>query len=99
MPARRVGSGARTVGRAGSTAAAMVAAMPAPRRPAASRQRADAPPEDRSTCTACRGTGQVISGLGGTPSTVSCPWCGGSGKFQAGSDAQVAHQSHGSAEA
>jgi DnaJ-class molecular chaperone len=44
---------------------------------------------DRSGCTACRGTGQVISGKGGTPHTVTCPWCGGDGKFHPGRDAQT----------
>jgi hypothetical protein len=28
---------------------------------------------------ACRGSGQVISNLGGTPSQLVCPWCGGGG--------------------
>jgi len=28
---------------------------------------------------ACRGSGQVISNLGGTTSTLACPWCGGGG--------------------
>ena len=41
-------------------------------------------------CRPCRGTGSVISNLGGTPRTVTCPWCGGSGEFQPGRDAQVA---------
>jgi DnaJ-class molecular chaperone len=39
-------------------------------------------------CMACRGTGRVISNLGGSPSTVECPWCGGSGQRQKGRDAQ-----------
>jgi DnaJ-class molecular chaperone len=51
------------------------------------RERAE---EDRSTCTPCRGTGQVISRLGGDEHQVTCPWCGGSGTFQAGRDAQEA---------
>jgi hypothetical protein len=38
---------------------------------------------------ACRGSGKVISNLGGTPSTVSCPWCGGSGERVPGIDAQA----------
>ncbi len=38
---------------------------------------------------ACRGTGQVISNLGGTPSKLACPWCGGSGERQPGTDAQA----------
>ena len=39
-------------------------------------------------CMACRGTGRVISNLGGTPSTVGCPWCSGSGLRPAEIDAQ-----------
>ena len=39
-------------------------------------------------CMPCRGTGQVISNLGGTPSTVTCPWCDGGGVRLAGIDAQ-----------
>jgi hypothetical protein len=38
---------------------------------------------------ACRGTGSVISNLGGTPSTVACPWCGGTGTRQPGRNAQA----------
>jgi hypothetical protein len=38
---------------------------------------------------ACRGTGQVISNLGGSPSSVSCPWCAGSGLRAAEIDAQA----------
>jgi DnaJ-class molecular chaperone len=44
--------------------------------------------QSRAVCTACRGTGTVISGLGGTPHEVSCPWCGGTGRFEPGRDAQ-----------
>ena len=40
-------------------------------------------------CMACRGTGKVISNLGGTPSTIDCPWCGGSGTRLAEIDAQA----------
>jgi DnaJ-class molecular chaperone len=40
-------------------------------------------------CMPCRGKGQVISNLGGTPSTVTCPWCAGSGVRQADVDAQA----------
>lgn len=39
-------------------------------------------------CMPCRGTGQVISNLGGEPSKVTCPWCGGSGVRRSGVDAQ-----------
>jgi DnaJ-class molecular chaperone len=47
-----------------------------------------APPRE---CSACRGTGRVISNLGGTPHEVPCPWCEGTGRFIPGHDAQV-HQ-------
>ncbi|HEY4897431.1 MAG TPA: hypothetical protein VII01_15255 [Solirubrobacteraceae bacterium] len=40
-------------------------------------------------CMPCRGTGRVISNLGGTPSQVECPWCGGAGTRVAGIDAQA----------
>jgi hypothetical protein len=40
-------------------------------------------------CMACRGTGSVISNLGGSPSTVQCPWCNGSGLRPAEIDAQA----------
>jgi hypothetical protein len=45
---------------------------------------------DRTACTACRGTGKVISGLGGSPHEETCPWCGGDGQFHPGRDAQQA---------
>jgi hypothetical protein len=38
---------------------------------------------------ACRGTGKVISNLGGTPSTLACPWCEGAGVRVPGIDAQA----------
>jgi hypothetical protein len=38
---------------------------------------------------ACRGSGHVISNLGGTPSTLDCPWCDGSGTRVPGIDAQA----------
>jgi hypothetical protein len=37
---------------------------------------------------ACRGSGQVISNLGGTAKSVTCPWCGGDGLRKQGGDAQ-----------
>jgi hypothetical protein len=40
-------------------------------------------------CMACRGTGRVISNLGGSPSTVSCPWCAGTGLRPPEIDAQA----------
>jgi hypothetical protein len=38
---------------------------------------------------ACRGSGRVISNLGGTPSTLDCPWCDGSGTRVPGIDTQA----------
>jgi DnaJ-class molecular chaperone len=40
-------------------------------------------------CSACRGTGQVVSNLGGHPSIVECPWCDGGGVRIADHDAQA----------
>lgn len=37
----------------------------------------------------CRGTGRVISNLGGEQSNVQCPWCEGGGVRLAGIDAQA----------
>ena len=48
-----------------------------------------APPRE---CSACRGTGQVISNLGGSPQQVTCPWCEGTGRFIPGHDAQARHR-------
>ena len=42
----------------------------------------------RSVCSPCRGTGRLVSNLGGQPHEVSCPWCGGTGRFEPGRDAQ-----------
>jgi len=51
----------------------------------------DAPAEP-VPCSPCRATGKVISNLGGTPSTIDCPWCEGSGVFTPGHDAQARHR-------
>jgi DnaJ-class molecular chaperone len=40
-------------------------------------------------CMPCRGTGHVISNLGGTASKVTCPWCEGDGIRRHGIDAQA----------
>jgi DnaJ-class molecular chaperone len=40
-------------------------------------------------CSPCRGTGKVISNLGGTPSTIECAWCEGTGTYTPGHDAQA----------
>jgi hypothetical protein len=37
----------------------------------------------------CRGSGQLISNLGGESSTVTCPWCAGGGVRLAEVDAQA----------
>ncbi len=37
----------------------------------------------------CRGTGRVISHLGGAENAVTCPWCGGGGVRLADVDAQA----------
>jgi DnaJ-class molecular chaperone len=49
-------------------------------------------PHDPERCTPCRGTGRVISGLGGEPKPVTCPWCEGDGRRIAGHDAQAARK-------
>jgi DnaJ-class molecular chaperone len=46
-------------------------------------------PYDRDRCSPCRGTGRVISTLGGNPNPVACPWCDGTGRFVAAHDAQA----------
>jgi DnaJ-class molecular chaperone len=51
----------------------------------ADEKAAEAPGE----CLACRGTGKLISGLGGTPHEVRCPWCEGTGTRIPGIDAQA----------
>lgn len=46
--------------------------------------------DDRdATCRPCRGTGRVISRLGGEESSVTCPWCEGTGRFRPDHDAQA----------
>jgi DnaJ-class molecular chaperone len=47
---------------------------------------------DPDACHACRGTGRVISNLGGSPSEIECPWCEGTGRFIPGHDAQAARR-------
>jgi DnaJ-class molecular chaperone len=37
------------------------------------------PPDE--VCPPCRGTGTVISNLGGEPHPVECPWCHGTGRL------------------
>ena len=45
---------------------------------------------DEQTCRPCRGTGRVISNLGGERRELPCPWCGGTGAREPGRDAQEA---------
>ena len=55
-----------------------------------------APTEDPAAepreCSPCRGTGRIVSNLGGSPQQVTCPWCEGTGRFIAGHDAQAARR-------
>jgi DnaJ-class molecular chaperone len=43
-------------------------------------------------CTVCRGTGTLISNLGGSPSNQDCAWCEGTGVFLPEHDAQAARK-------
>ena len=52
----------------------------------------ETPVAEPQPCSPCRGTGQVISNLGGSPSTVTCPWCEGTGRFIPDHDAQAARR-------
>jgi DnaJ-class molecular chaperone len=47
---------------------------------------------DPVPCTVCRGTGTLISNLGGSPSQVQCAWCEGTGTFLPEHDAQAARR-------
>lgn len=40
-------------------------------------------------CSACRGSGVVISNLGGEPQELACPWCDGGGVTLPEHDAQA----------
>jgi DnaJ-class molecular chaperone len=48
-------------------------------------------PEDIEpvACTVCRGTGTLISNLGGSPFEAPCAWCEGTGTFLPDHDAQA----------
>ena len=59
-------------------------------------QGGDAAAEPRP-CPPCRGTGHVISNLGGSPHQETCPWCEGTGRFIPGHDAQAARRGGGDA--
>lgn len=49
----------------------------------------DSKTADPGACSPCRGSGEVISNLGGEPSRVRCPWCEGGGTQIPGHDAQA----------
>ena len=59
---------------------------------AADEPRGEDPTTPPRECSACRGTGRVVSNLGGAPQDVPCPWCEGTGRFMAGHDAQAPHR-------
>jgi DnaJ-class molecular chaperone len=40
-------------------------------------------------CMPCRGTGKVISNLGGKAAKITCPWCEGDGTRKPEVDAQT----------
>lgn len=48
-----------------------------------------AEPVEPAACAPCRGTGQLLSNLGGEQSTVVCSWCEGSGVQLPAHDAQA----------
>ncbi len=51
-----------------------------------------AEPTEPKPCSPCRGTGSLISGKGGEPHTVPCPWCEGTGFEIPEHDAQAARR-------
>jgi len=57
-----------------------------------SAENADAAPRP---CSPCRGTGKLISGAGGSPNVVPCPWCEGTGVWIPEHDAQAARRAAG----
>ena len=46
-------------------------------------------PDTPGPCTACHGTGVVLSGLGGELAQQPCPWCDGGGVRLRDYDAQA----------
>ena len=53
-----------------------------------SEDQAEASHEPRE-CMPCRGSGTLVSNLGGAPANVKCPWCEGTGMRRVGVDAQA----------
>jgi DnaJ-class molecular chaperone len=71
------------------------------RRYAAAVTDAAAQPEEQDDvldplpCPPCRGTGRVVSKLGGEAHELACPWCEGTGTVIPGHDAQAARREDG----
>jgi DnaJ-class molecular chaperone len=53
---------------------------------------ATTPAQAPRPCPPCRSTGRIVSRLGGSASTVTCPWCEGTGQVVLGHDAQAARR-------
>lgn len=47
-----------------------------------------AEPLSPDICRPCHGTGTVVSGKGGESHSLTCPWCGGTGRFDPARNAQ-----------
>lgn len=58
---------------------------------------ADPQRDEPLPCAPCRGTGRVISHLGGSEQDVQCPWCEGGGTAIPGHDAQAQRRDAGGA--
>ena len=52
----------------------------------------DEPQPDARPCSPCRGTGSVVSNLGGEPKAIPCPWCEGTGHVLPEHDAQASQR-------
>ncbi|CAN5465523.1 hypothetical protein BH20ACT17_BH20ACT17_05290 [soil metagenome] len=59
---------------------------------ASEQQRPPPEPTEPLACAPCRGTGRVISKLGGEQASVHCPWCEGTGVQIPDHDAQAARR-------
>jgi DnaJ-class molecular chaperone len=57
----------------------------------------DETPSTPPPCSPCRGSGRLISKLGGEPHEVECAWCEGTGIFIPEHDAQAARRGDASA--
>jgi DnaJ-class molecular chaperone len=53
---------------------------------------ATTPQDESRPCPPCRGTGRIVSRLGGSAQTITCPWCEGTGRVIPGHDAQAARR-------